>query len=330
MKRVRMIRLACLAILTFGLTCGVASPLQGAGPIKVGTLPVISSAPLFIGQELGLFKEEGLEIELVEFASGAKMMSPLATGELQVAAGSSSAGLFNAIAGGMDLKVVADKGQARAGYNYSLIVVRKDLAASGAIREVKDLRGRKIAVAARGIFAEYLLEKLLAQAGLLLNAVELVGLSPPNMVKALHSKAIDAAVAVEPWGTRSEAEGVGVKAFTAELDRLEPHQTGMLMVPGAFLRQRPDDARRFMRAYLKGVRYFNQRGLKDPGMSRLLTKYTRVPEEIIRASVPFYLAEDGRLLKESLADQQEWYARKGLVKERVSIERMVDESLLRP
>jgi NitT/TauT family transport system substrate-binding protein len=45
------------------------------GKIRVGYVPVI--APIYIAYEKGYFKEQGLDVELIQFDSGAKMVAAL-------------------------------------------------------------------------------------------------------------------------------------------------------------------------------------------------------------------------------------------------------------
>jgi NitT/TauT family transport system substrate-binding protein len=66
--------------------------------------------PIFIADKKGYFREEGLEVKVVNFRSAADMVAPLGAGQLEAGAGSASAGLYNAVARGIRIKIVADKG----------------------------------------------------------------------------------------------------------------------------------------------------------------------------------------------------------------------------
>ena len=86
----------------------LVAPADAADVVKMGDLPTLSSAGLSIAMDNGLFQAKGITVDVEPFASGAKMIAPLATGQLDVATGSPSAGLYNSIASGMDFKIVAD------------------------------------------------------------------------------------------------------------------------------------------------------------------------------------------------------------------------------
>ena len=119
----------------------LAGPALGAEIVKMGDLPAISNAGLYIAIEKGYFAEKTITVETERFASGAKMTPALATGQLDVAIGTPAASLFNSIASGMDSRIVADKGQVRPGLSFSPIIVRKDLVDTGKVKRVRDLKG---------------------------------------------------------------------------------------------------------------------------------------------------------------------------------------------
>ena len=69
--------------------------------IRVGSSPVLSSAGIYLADEKGYFKEQGLTVEITDVAnSGAPMTVLLAKGEIEVGAGNLTSGLFNAVADG--------------------------------------------------------------------------------------------------------------------------------------------------------------------------------------------------------------------------------------
>ena len=110
--------------------------------VKLGDLAAISNAAIYIAIEKGFFKEQGVNTEISNFASAAKMVPALVVGELEVSVGSASAGLFNAVAEKAPFRIVADKGQTREGYGFSLLAVRKDLVDSGQVKTFRDLKGK--------------------------------------------------------------------------------------------------------------------------------------------------------------------------------------------
>ena len=307
----------------------LAGPALAADVVRMGDLPTLSSAGLYIAMDKGVFQAKGITVEVEPFASGAKMIAPLATGQLDVATGSPSAGLYNSIASGMDFKIVADKGQVRPGFSFIPLIVRKDHVDGGRVKSLKDLKGLKVASGAKGINLDYVLAKMLEQGGLGFDAVEVVYMGYPDGVKALASKAVDALIAPEPWGARAEEQKVGTRLFTTEqVPAVVNFQIAVVMYSGKFIKERPKVARDFLHAYVEGVKLYNQRGPKDAEVIAIIAKHTKVPPDTVRASAPAYLDPGARPRVPDLAAFQDWFHTMGWVKEKVPIDRVVDLTFL--
>lgn len=311
------------------LLVALAGPAGALEVVKIGDIPVISSAGLYIAIEKGFFAEKSISADIERFASGGKMIAPLATGQLDVAAGSPSAGLYNSIASGLDFKIVADKGQVRPGHSFNTIIVRKDLLDAGRVKSVKDLKGMKVAIGAKGINLNYFLAKILEHEGLDADSVEMVYLAYPDAIKALAGKAVDAVFGPEPWGVRAEQQKIGARTFlTEQVPAISTFQVAVIMYSGKFIKERPRVARDFLHAYAKGVKYFTERGLKDKEVAAMISKHTSVPPDTIMATIPFYIDPAAKPRVQDLAAFQEWFHKMGWVKQTVPIERVVDLSFL--
>jgi hypothetical protein len=105
----RATRRALLAVIAIAL--GVAPATAEGKKVKVGVLKLTSSAPLFLGVERGTFREFGIEPELVYFQAAQPVAVAIAAGEVEVGATGLTAGLYNIVAGGEKVWVVADKGR---------------------------------------------------------------------------------------------------------------------------------------------------------------------------------------------------------------------------
>ena len=179
-------------------TAAPPTPTPKPATVRFGSPGAISDAGIYIGIEKGYFKEQGVDVQVLPFQSGPLMIAPLAAGELEVAGGTISTGLLNAIERGVALKIVAGKGSNVKGFDFSRFTVRKDLIDSGQVKEVKDLKGKKVAVASARSGAEAIVSYLLKQGGLTIKDVELVAMTYADMLAAFSNKAIDAAIQVEP------------------------------------------------------------------------------------------------------------------------------------
>ena len=69
----------------------------------------MSDAPYFIADARGYFRDEGLDVDIASFPSGAKMIASLSTGDLDVSGGAVSAVCADAAPGSTNSAVAAQK-----------------------------------------------------------------------------------------------------------------------------------------------------------------------------------------------------------------------------
>lgn len=322
--------LALVTLASLVMLSATRAPGQDLAKVTVGTAGSQSDAPLFIGLAKGYFRDQGLDVTLVSFDAGANMVTPLGAGQLDVAGGNISAGLFNALERGIALKIVADKGSAPPGYGYASLLVRKALFDSGKVKSVADLRGLKIAEPARAATA---LEWALEKAGMTVRDVQEEPMSFPDHVLALANGSVDAALTAEPFATRAVTDGSAVRLMTTDV--IAPNEmTAAIMYGGPFMQNRPEVARKFMVAYLKSVRYYNDalKGGKIAGPNAadviaILTKYTRIKDPAVyRTITPNGVDPNGHVNVESLSRDLRFYRELGLVKGDITVEKAIDTS----
>src|SRR5882757_9262981 len=156
----------CVAALAVAVLVAGAAQAQELKTVKIGVVNLSTDVAFYIAEKRGYFKAEGLKADFAYFDSGAKMIAPLGTGLIDAGGGATSAGLYNAVERGIELRIVADKGMSVDGYDYKALVVRKDLVDAGAFKSLADLKGRKVAVVAKGAADESVLHQALLKGGL--------------------------------------------------------------------------------------------------------------------------------------------------------------------
>jgi NitT/TauT family transport system substrate-binding protein len=299
--------------------------------VKVGHLKSLSDAPIYIAIEKGYFKQQNLEVEDVAFETGADMIAPLTAGQLDVGGGGISAGFYNALGRGFDIQIVADKGHVGKDSNYVAIMVRKDLIDSGKIKSFEDLRNKKIAIVSKTGSNAAQLSVALKKGGLTFKDVEVVEMTFPNMGTALGSGAIDVGFIPEPFVTRFVQSNLAVN-WKGVNDVIPNAQTGVLLYSSKFAKDDPDAANRFMIAYLKGVRDYNDAFFKQKGYDEvvsILTKYTTVKEAALyKQMVPAGIDPNGNINKDSLQLDYDWYKSEGLIKTDIDLNKVINTSFL--
>src|SRR3989338_10155772 len=63
------------------------------GSVKIGYLPAAQGLPLFLAQDNGMFEKEGINVELIKFDSPNLLVQALLSGELDIGAPSTAAGI---------------------------------------------------------------------------------------------------------------------------------------------------------------------------------------------------------------------------------------------
>ena len=319
----------CLsAALLIGATAASAqtAPLNSRVALKVGAIGAVSDAGIFIAQEKGYFRDEGLDVEIVGFKAAPQILPAIATGEVQVSGSAVTPALFNAFARGITMKLVADKGQVAQGFGFAAIVIRSDLADT--VRDFKDLKGRKFAVMGKGVSSTTQLGKALERGGIEPNEVELIELGLPEMVAALGNKAIDGATLLEPFITFATARNVGIRWKGMEDFLPFTGQNGVIIYSQQFTQEQPEAAKRWMAAYLKGTRAYLDavtKGTDRDGINAILAKHTAVKDLALLAKIaPTGFDPNGRMEIKSLEADQDWFLKLGLQQSRADLGKVID------
>lgn len=272
--------------------------------IRLGYLPNIIYAPLFVGVERGYFAEEGLRLQLERIASGNDAVVQLAAGNFDVAMGGANAGLFNAVEQGLAFKIVAPLHSERPPVATPLVISAKR---TDEIRSVADLRGKRVAVHAFGAAIEYWMAQALKQGGLTFDDVELKAVPFPEMAAALDNGAIDAAVLTEPLVTIGEDKGL--LTVLAD-DFINGFTASYVYMNEEWLTEHPDLADRFLRAYLRGCRDLQGEYMNDE-VAAIVEKYTQIPAAVVVRSTLAHFDPDGTLPLEDLAALQAFFIERG-------------------
>jgi NitT/TauT family transport system substrate-binding protein len=313
---------------------GYRRPAQADGSIKVGTTNAISNAPLFITQDRGFFNDQALDVQFVPFASADDIVAALTAGQIDAAAGVPSATLYNAIGTGAAMKIVADMGTATPGYGYNLLVVRKALSDSGKVKTINDLKGLTIADAAAGSTSTSTLNEALKSSGLTLDDIKNVKMGFADMEAALKAGTIDAALFPDP--EVSDAIDKGYAVALAPGDTFYVNQElAVLLYSGTFIKT-PDPARRFMLAYLKGVRFFlaalhdgHFANVNAGAVIDILRKHTPIKKPTLYTVItPAGINPNGSVNVASMTKDLELMRKQGFVTTSITVKQSMDSSFV--
>lgn len=301
------------------------TPLPQETVVKVGMKQVISDAGILIGMAKGYYKDLGIKIEPVQFNSGQEMINQLAAGQLDVGATVTASGLFNAMSRDIPVKIVADKGINVPGKGYYRLVVRKDLA--NTIKDYSDLRGKRIAIVGTASLDEIALVRVLQKGGLTTKDIDLQVIRAfPDMLVSLGNKSIDAAMIIEPFVTFGVDKGVADP--WKDPSEYDPDAQTALLVFGTSMTKNPEVANRFMTAYVKSLRDYNDAFFKNKDKKAVIDilcklSVTKDPN-LYEKMFPTGLNPDGYVRLKGIDMDLEWYKDNNLLKSNMKVSDVVD------
>ncbi|MED4813021.1 aliphatic sulfonate ABC transporter substrate-binding protein [Bacillus atrophaeus] len=238
------ILLSAVIFLLAGCGSDGASGKKELKEINIGIQQSLS--PLLIAKEKGWFEEafekEGIKVKWTEFQSGPPQFEGLAADKLDFSQVGNSP-VISGQAAGISFKEI---GLSQDGLKANGILVKKD---SG-IHNLKDLKGKKIAVA-KGSSGFDFLYKALDQEGLSAGDVNIIQLQPDEATSAFENGAVDAWSIWEPYLSiqtlKHEAK------IIANGESTDLYSPGFTLVRTKFADEYPDEVVRFLKVYDKAV-----------------------------------------------------------------------------
>jgi NitT/TauT family transport system substrate-binding protein len=333
-KMIKIYKLS-VALIFVGILVGACSggvPKEGEvpeiGSITFGYLPLTGYSPIYIAVDKGYFEEEGIQVELQVFKSGALMMPLLATGDLDIGGGQSGPELFNAINQDLDIRVVGPVGTQVEGHGTAPFIVRKDLFDSGQITKPENLKGATIAINVERGLSEYIIASVLELGELSLDDVTLVTMPFPDMNVAFANQAIDAAFLPQPLSGAAVRDGNAVILIEA-YDLFDEPPLGILYFGKRLLEAENFEVGvRFFKAYLRACRELaTEEGWTDENIE-IISSYTNVPAPAIKNGVKNYWEPDGYFNQSFIKETMSYYLDQGYTEftESLRMEQIVDLS----
>lgn len=247
--------------------------------ILIGFWPIASGLPLYVGLERGIFKEAGLQVEGAKFASAQQVAEAMIAGRIHGSAnGTASAALGLAEITSPNLfKIICSNPS-----NRSLVLDEFVVPKDSPVKSIAELAGKKVA-SGPGIQNVTLAKIILEKNGI--TNPQVVELPIGQHVPALAAGQIDAAYTLEPTGTAGRLKGLtrvlepGVIARYVLGDPDAPWFGGSASITTAFMKDKPELARRYVAAYAKAVDWVR----KNPAESRShMDGFTAIEEALVK------------------------------------------------
>lgn len=255
--------------------------------IAVGGKNLLYYLPLTIAEQLGYFKDEGLQVTISDFAGGSKALQALVGGSADVVSGAYEH-TINMQAKAQPITAFVLQGRAP---QIVLVVSNKTMPN---FKSVADLKGKKIGVSAPGSSTNMMANFVLAKAGLKPTDVSFIGVgTAAGALSALRSGQIDAMANLDPVITMLEkGNDVKVVADTRTLkDTNEvyggPMPAATLYTTEAFMAKNPHTVQALTNAMVRALKWLQKAGPSD------LIKV--VPENFLLGDRALYLDAFGKV-----------------------------------
>ncbi len=267
----------------------------GVDRVKVGIIPIVDVAPIYLGQQKGFFGSRKIELTLESGQGGAAIVPGVVSGQFQFGF-SNMTSLLIAQTKNVPIKVVANgvASTGKSGADFGGVAVAKD----SPIRTAADLAGKKISVNTLKNIGDTTVRESVRKAGGDPSAINFVEMPFPNMPAALDGGQVDAAWVVEP--SLSQILGAGGRVVAWNYVDAAPELTVATYFTSTKLAgENADLVKRFTEAVNESLEYAESH---PDEVRAILGSYTKIDEKTRAAiTLPKWPAEINRSSVETLS-----------------------------
>jgi NitT/TauT family transport system substrate-binding protein len=259
--------LSLLTLVSGFVFLAITSPGWAQTPVRINWTAVTGAqSGMFMAQQEGLFKKNGLDAELLHMASSSRGIQAILAGEI----GFSYMDGSNQVQSNLKGANIAFVAGATNRQVFSLM-------AKPDIKRIADLRGKKIGITRIGSSTHTSALFALNSAGLKQNDYQILPLMEvPNILTALMAGQVDAGVVSPPTNSRARKEG-----FNELMNLAKDGPEFVSVAVGAsrgYIKANEDIVRRVVRSYAEGVQIFKT---NKASAQRMMQKYLRVKDQDI-------------------------------------------------
>lgn len=309
-----------------GMLAGCRKPSEIKDPIRISVNRRPGMAGVYQAVESGYFAAAGVPVELVTMGTGMETVPVLAQGGVDVSFFPSNAAVFNAVAKGARIRLVAGREIAREGCSDFGAIYGRGEAFPGGLKDLRELQGKRVATNGRLNVNHFALDVLLESVGMTVADVSVTHLQPPDAITALRSGQIDALVGMHLYGPTLQQRFPDWVRHPGLPHHLPDFQYGYVFFGKRLLEGPVDVGGRVLAAYLKGVRDFL--GGKTPKFLDDLARSSGMDPMEARGYCREIAVEDGAIREESLRFYSAWAVKRGHCERTVGIDELVDRRYL--
>lgn len=251
--------------------------------VRIGALTIDTTAEVWYAQELGYFKDAGLNVTITPFPNGAAAAAALAGGAVDVSI-TDAVSMASAHAHGIPISYVAPAGvHTPVQPAYAVIVL-----AGSPIKTAKDFTGKTVAVNGIKNILQVPFEAWVDNNGGDARSIKFIELPFPAMAPAIESGQIDAASVSEPFITSAVSTGK-FRAIAQTTNGLAPRFAfSGWCVRNEWAAAHPELVRKFVAVMSQTAKWAN---VDHPDSAQILIKISKMPPDLANRLIRAYYGE---------------------------------------
>jgi NitT/TauT family transport system substrate-binding protein len=285
--------------------------------IVVGLSSVnVAFLPVYVAEDKGFFKSEGLDVLLVLFNAGATNLQALIGGDVQIM-GSAFVETIGGRAAGVDVT------------NFWGIcnLMPFQLYSQPDFKSMKQAKGKRFAISRFGSLTDFLTRATLRHFGIDPKEVTILQIgSTPARFAALTAKGVDASIVWFPVTEIAKAQGYNKLLDLKEVFPEWPYET--FAAKESYLAKERDQVTKFLRAYQRGVKYTLDN--KSEAV-KIIQKHVKMDPAYAPAGYDEYRDSfplNGQIAEKAIPTVIEQEFESGRIKKKLTVEDMIDRSFI--
>jgi NitT/TauT family transport system substrate-binding protein len=269
MFRHSFVRVLLAALTLFALAPAPAPVRADDAALAIGTIPIDPTAEVYYAQQMGFFKQAGLNVTITPFTSGGAIAAAVVGGAVDIGL-ADSVSMTSAHAHGLPLTYLAPAGVYKKGAETYMIAVPD----GSPIRTAKDFAGKTIAINGLKNINEIPTDAWIDNNGGDSKSVKFVEMPYPAMLPALDAKSVDGVALVEPFMTFALAKGTYRLISLADHNLAPEFAVAGWATTKTWAAAHPDLVKKFVAVMNETAKWANA---NHPQSGQILTTIAKLP-----------------------------------------------------
>ncbi|MGP4049812.1 ABC transporter substrate-binding protein [Streptomyces sp. 2A115] len=268
----------------------------GTTTVKVGVIPIIDVAPMYLGQKKGFYSERGIKLSLTSAQGGAAIVPGVVSGQFDFGF-SNTTSLLVAQSKNVPVKAVVNgvASTGKEGADFAELAVKK----GSPLKSAKDVEGKKVAANTLNNICDTSVKNSVRKDGGDPSKVQFVEMPFDQMPAAIDNGQVDAACVVEPALATIKAKG-GTSIASLFVDVSPDLTVAMYFTSQQYAQKNPEMVKKFQEATAESLAYADSH---PDEVREIITTYTKIPGTLLETlTLPRWPAEADRTSLEKLAE----------------------------